>query len=564
MSGRLSGETAVGGRRVRRRACARLAAITVLALLPARAVADATTPDGALDPTFGNGGLVTTAAGTQAVAGAAVVQPDGRIVTAGETQDGTGGAMMISARVNPDGTPDQGYGTDGVVLVDIDRSAVANTLALQPDGRIVLVGAGKDPSTKALMFSAVRLLADGTRDASFGTDGVVTVPIGRMSIANAVAVQPDGRIVLAGGAIDGSAVGATLLGTGALAFGSAGFGNTPVGSGIGSSALTGTTFAAGTVFAATRLLPDGKVDPSFGTGGVVKVAKPTGEAWGLALQPDGRIVLGGGADDGGTVVYAAARLTPDGALDDGFGDHGIVRTPIGQKAFGDAVALRPDGRILVAGSAFTDRLVAAAVSLLPDGRPDPAFGQAGTALLELPEGINAASLQPDGKVLLAATGATAVRLNVDGSPDPEFGSDGVAAARFGGGAANGVTTQHDGAIVLSGVVAVGGHPELSIIRLRSRAPVVAARRSATHLVLRTCHGHAACSTNRVPGPVRFRRHGVAHASLVRHGVVYAVGRVRAPLLTLVTRRVVPRGPYTLLLRYEGSPRMTSHQVVRVR
>jgi uncharacterized delta-60 repeat protein len=404
-----------------------LLALTTIASIASCAVPAFAAP-GALDPSFGAGGFATSSPGTLSVAGAAVVQPDGKIVTAGEAQTG-GKKVLISTRINPDGKLDTSYGGGGTATVDINGSSCGNALALQPDGKIVIAGTGIDGGTGGMAFAAVRLLPNGGLDSGFGHGGIVTVPIGSGAIANAVAVQPDGKIVLGG-----------------------------------------TALLAHNEFAAARLNPDGSIDPSFGTGGISTLAPPAA-AWGMVLQPDGKLVLAGEQSDGGGQAFMAARLRADGSPDPGFGTGGAVTVPIGSTAIANAVALQTDGKIVLAGNAFTSTGVAATVRLLSSGSLDQSFGSGGIATTAMWKAINAIAIQPDGKLLLGATGASAVRLNTDGSLDQGFGNGGIATAQLGDStdAANGVTVQRDGKIVLSGCAHVAGQTVLSVIRLAGDA-----------------------------------------------------------------------------------------------
>jgi uncharacterized delta-60 repeat protein len=201
----------------------------------------------------------------------------------------------------------------------------------------------------------------------------------------------------------------------------------------------------------------------------------------MVLQPDGKLVLAGQSnapltrDLIGNLLgiltrsqsFMVARLLPNGAPDLAFGHGGVVGIQVGQYSIGDAVALQPDGKIVLAGSALKGTIVATTIRLMPDGSFDPSFGSAGIATLPLIYGVNAASLQRDGKIVLAAVGPTAIRLNSNGSPDTTFGNGGIASQQqLGpGGAANGVTIQRDNKIVLSGCATVAGHLVLSVIRL---------------------------------------------------------------------------------------------------
>jgi uncharacterized delta-60 repeat protein len=390
------------------------------------AAAHAAAVPGAFDPSFGESGTGYSALplGAWAAATAVRVQPDGKIVTAGEAQLAGGARVMVSTRTNPDGSPDPSYGSDGVVTVDVGGEAGANAVALQPDGKIVLAGEG---DAGAMVFAAARLEPDGTLDRTFGAGGIVTVPIGSAAMANAVQLQSDGKVVLGGTASIGH-----------------------------------------NEFAAARLNPDGSLDRSFGSGGTATLPA-TAAAWAMALQPDGKIVLAGQESSFGTQVYMAARLLAGGAADWSFGIAGMVGVPIGTSAYGDALALQPDGKIVLGGSAYTSTSVAAAVRLTPGGWLDRAFGSGGIATVPDWYGINAATLQPsDGRILLAGTGASLVRLNADGSADTTLGAGGVDLLRIGGSgdAANGIAIEpSDGKIILAGVADISGRLEPIVIRL---------------------------------------------------------------------------------------------------
>lgn len=379
-------------------------------------------PAGTLDASFHSDGYSTVAVGTWAGAVADVVQPDGRIVTVGQAALG-GRNVMVSTRMLPSGRLDPTYGRDGVVTVNINGGAGGYAIALQPDGRIVLAGNGRDLATYKLALAAVRLRTNGRLDSTFGAGGIATVPVGSVAVANAVAVQPDGRIVLGG---------------------------------------TATTDH--NRFALARLTADGDVDATFANRGV-KTLEPTAAGWGMALQPDGKAVIAGQGVDDGRQVYMAARVGPNGSLDQSFGAGGIVAVPIGTWAMGVGVALQPDGKLVIAGDATTEGSVIATVRLNPDGSLDRTFGTNGIASFP-GRVVNAFTLQPDGKIVLVGVGATAVRLNPDGSPDATFGKNSLVIAQIGTkDAANGVTVAPGGTIVLTGAATLSGRTVISVIRL---------------------------------------------------------------------------------------------------
>jgi uncharacterized delta-60 repeat protein len=410
-----------------------------LAMLPAQA--GATSSAGILDPSFGSGGYSTQPWGGWVGAAAAAVQPDGKIVTVGEgaangSNVNTGTNEIVSSRVNSDGTLDTSYGTGGWVHIPIGGGAGGNALALQSDGKIVLAGVGTVAGSPA--FAAVRLLPNGALDPSFGSGGIATEQFtppqhlsiqgvytgynnGIGSMAESVVIEPDGKIALGGVAKNDQ-----------------------------------------NEFAITRLNPDGSPDTSFGQHGWTTFNEQSC-GWGLALQPNGKLVLAGqGYPNGaaGQEEYMAARVLANGAPDTTFGHDGIVNIPIGGMAYGDAIAAQRDGRLIVAGSAYTGTpyasgVVAAAARLNVDGTLDRTYGNGGIATLPDSMGVNAAVVDSKGRVVLGAVGASAVRFTPTGSPDQTFGNGGLFKYAIGwGDAANGIVVQRDGRIVLSGVTTV--------------------------------------------------------------------------------------------------------------
>ncbi|MFJ5138641.1 calcium-binding protein [Streptomyces sp. NPDC088707] len=266
--------------------------------------------DGSLDAGFGDGGLVRVEEFGGSADGADVaVQPDGRIVAAGK--GGGGGFALV--RLGTDGTLDPGLGGDGAVVAGFtptspqDGGGIARGMALQPDGRIVSVGY---VGNTAFDIGVARYNSDGTLDTTFSGDGMVTADFGGTEFGNAVAVQPDGRIVAAG--------------------------------------------SGGLGFAVLRYNANGTPDAGFGTGGRTSVNAPGdgGIAYGLALQQNGKIVLAGRADDPNSSEandFGLARLHVNGAVDTGFGGDGFVVTGFNDFDEARGVLVQPDGKIVAAG-----------------------------------------------------------------------------------------------------------------------------------------------------------------------------------------------------------------------
>jgi uncharacterized delta-60 repeat protein len=399
-------------------------AITAIAITGLGA-APASAASGAVDTSFGNGGYSTAPLGSWAGAVASVVQPDGKIVTAGEALV-NGKYLLVSTRMNANGSLDSSYGNGGWMTVDMGGSAAGNAIALQPDGKIVIGGTGRgDGGTGPLALAAVRLKSDGSLDQSFGTGGIATVPIGSVAQATGIAIQSDGKIVLGGAAVTDHHR-----------------------------------------FVVARLNANGSIDSGFGNGGYTTFS-PDGVAWGLVLQPDGRIVLAGEATSGGQRVYMAARVRSNGTPDSSFGGGGIAMIPVGSNAWGMAIARQPDGKLLVTGTAVSGSNVVATARLNTNGTLDSSFGSGGIAKFN-GAGVNAMTLQSSGKILLAGVGASVVRLNANGSMDTSFGDRGLAWAQTGSSdAANGVTIQpSDGKIVLAGGATINGRIVLSVVRMQ--------------------------------------------------------------------------------------------------
>ncbi|MCX5388557.1 calcium-binding protein [Streptomyces sp. NBC_00094] len=331
-------------------------------------------PDGGLDPAFGTSGLVTSAFGGGAhSANAVAVQPaDGKIVVAGTTEvfaeEGGGCCFFSVARYLPDGTLDAEFGDGGLVRVEeFGGSADGADVAVQSDGRIVAAGKGAGGG-----FALVRLDTEGDLDPSLGGDGAVVAgftpgsPQDAGGIARSMALQADGKIVSVGyvgnTAFDIGV--ARYLPDGSLdpGFGggdgmvSADFGSTEFGNAVAVQP-DGKILAAGSGgagFALLRYNADGSPDAGFGTGGRTSVAFPGdgGIAYGMALQQGGKIVLAGRADDPNSSEandFGLARFNANGTVDTGFGGDGFVVTGFGDFDEARAVLVQPDGKIVAAG-----------------------------------------------------------------------------------------------------------------------------------------------------------------------------------------------------------------------
>src|SRR6266568_2136528 len=338
---------------------------------------------GALDPSFGSGGIVVTDfnGSIDDAAFAVAVQPDGKILAAGYVFSSASNYDFALVRYLPDGSLDPSFGTNGKVATDFHGSTdVARAVALQPDGRIVVAGYALRLDGPAFDFALARYNADGSLDASFGVGGKVATDFagaGGSEQAHALALQPDGKIVAAGWTSSAGVSGFALArynadGSLDTGFGAAGKGTPGFSGGFARppAALlqaAGKIVATGTVsnsftttgedFALARYNADGSLDATFGTDGRVVTDFSAGGgifanndgATSAALQPDGKIVVAG-VTTTATRDFALARYDADGRLDLTFGVNGKVVTDVDNahnNAF--AVALQPDGRIVIAG-----------------------------------------------------------------------------------------------------------------------------------------------------------------------------------------------------------------------
>lgn len=348
-------------------------------------------PDGSLDSAFGNDGIAyVDFSAYEDTCTSLTIQPDGRIVAAGYTaipQFPSGDSYRpVLARLEPNGTLDSSFGAGGLVTSAYGGDTAA--IALQADGKIILVGFAYEDDGTGTDYGVLRLLSDGSPDPDFGIDGRITFNTDggyTYDLAAGVAVDSRQRIVVAG-SLDRyftADLGVLrLLPDGSFddTFGNDGLAVIDSGdlASLSSRALRlardGKILVAGdrtvnsqTDMMVARLLDDGSLDATFGAQGIATVAfAPQGVAWqsgarGLDEQSDGKVVLAGWVrepDNNG--VLAVARIDANGNADPTFGDAGfstfdLAETPDADHTL-DAIALS-GGRILAAGTAATDLLI---------------------------------------------------------------------------------------------------------------------------------------------------------------------------------------------------------------
>ncbi|HLM02277.1 MAG TPA: FG-GAP-like repeat-containing protein [Pyrinomonadaceae bacterium] len=396
------------------------------------------------------------------------IQPDGKILVAGGANDSTNGFSYTVTRFNPDGSLDSGFAAGGVFRYDFGTgSDEAMGIALQHDGKIVAAGkAHVNPFAPDTAFGIIRLNPDGTFDSSFGTNGVViTNFFASLDEATEVAIQPDGKIIATGWVTQGGVNNGSTYDFTAVRYNPNGSLDATFGGGDGiafvdfdgkgdralSSVLQpdGKIVLAGIVtgeipseldFALARLNADGSIDTTFdGDGKTSTTFSPNNLnelARAIALAPDGKLVVTGdyqvptSGDVQGHSDIAVARYNPNGSLDTSFDGDGkfVYDSNQGDRSeASDDVVVQPDGKILVVGRshliqetnpfvAHRDMLV---FRLNVNGSFDGSFGSGGRTLTDFgifnpptaptfgsgrtsENGISGSiALQPDGKIVAA-------------------------------------------------------------------------------------------------------------------------------------------------------------------
>jgi len=411
--------------------------LAALFCFTALGAAHAGTGPGSLDPGFGSAGATHVDFGGGIEAAMALdIQPDGGYLMAspGRATGSPVGTILV-ARALRDGSPDPGFNGTGHRRLGTDSYRLdLGAIRALADGRSVVVGTktvGSSPN--AVQHGWItRLNADGSTDTGFGTGGVVEIaaPANPNLFVTAGQVLSDGRIVFAGYEVDHNSVrlpfAFRLLASGQPdpAFGSSGRATAPALGGDfvldnitvdaqGKVLLAGFNYGVKPVTGALlRLNADGSVDQAFGAAGVLRrnIDYWSTEFTDVRVQPDGRILLDAYTYDQSNydtpAVLHVLRLNVDGSPDAAFGNGG--RFSYGN-ARSFAMLLQPDGRIVLAGAAWTNPQNGVILRLLPNGQPDPAFAAGGvyTNAAVAPQFVNGIALDPDGKIAFLSTGVAA-------------------------------------------------------------------------------------------------------------------------------------------------------------
>jgi uncharacterized delta-60 repeat protein len=398
---------------------------------------------GSLDRCFGATGKRSTRIGSSAQAHAMAIQTDSKIVVAGFGSNGLNNDFAL-ARYNTNGSLDTSFDLDGKVTTDFAAGMdAAFAIKLQPDGKIVVAGQSFN-GPNSTDFALARYNTNGSLDTTFSTDGKLTTDIsGGSNSASALAIQSDGKIVVAGYV--------TVAGN------------------SGSS----------NDFALARYTTTGDLDTTFDTDGIVTTAigSSSDEAYALAIQNDGKIVAAGFTVAGdGTADFALTRYTTTGILDNSFYAGGKVTTAISAgNDYATALAIQTDGKIVASGFGGSNNFALARYTT--NGFLDSTFDADG--IVTTSTGIyisdsRAMAIQTNGKIVVAGFSTNdgikrdfgLARYTTTGALDTSFDTDGKVATAIGIGEdrANAMVIQSDGKVVVAGITTVGSRKDFALAR----------------------------------------------------------------------------------------------------
>jgi uncharacterized delta-60 repeat protein len=385
--------------------------------------------NGSLDTSFDTDGKLTTDFfGSEDRGNSITLQTDGKILVAGYARNGNNNFDFALARYNANGSLDTSFDTDGKLTTDFfGHSDECNSITLQTDGKILLAGLAEN-SSGSIDFALARYNVNGSLDTSFDTDGKLTTDFfGNWDYGNSITLQTNGKILVAGFAINNSS--------------------------ISTSGLVD--------FALARYNANGSLDTSFDTDGKLTTdffewsdgAFEYGNS--IALQTDSKILVAGYARNGSSNIeindFALARYNANGSLDTSFDTDGkLVTDFFGHSDECNSITLQTDGKILVAGVAFSvDSNSSGDFSLSSgdfalarynaNGSLDTSFdtdGKLTTDFFGKKDEGNSITLQTDGKILVAGLATASniddrfalARYNANGSLDTSFGLFGAEAA----------------------------------------------------------------------------------------------------------------------------------------
>ncbi|MFZ0454592.1 MAG: choice-of-anchor D domain-containing protein [Ignavibacteriaceae bacterium] len=457
------------------------------------------TSNGYLDKTFGNSGILTTDFGTTSVQGKTIlIQNDGKILVGGYYSAGLNGFGFALMRFDSLGNLDPGFDNNGTSFNNLDGSI--NSLAIQNDGKIVAAGQiFGNPD-----YGIVRYKANGSLDSTFGSNGIAFTDFTNSFIANSVAIQKSGKIIVGGTTYNGSDNDFALArfnvnGSKDLNFGSNGKVNTDFNNSNdngnsmaiqedGKIIMAGfSLFLLVSDFSVARYDSNGTLlDNSFGTNGLVRAGYDDAEAYSVALQSNGNggenIIIAGNVylqETGGD--FAVVNFNPDGSFNNSFGIDGKVTTDLGNAAdIANSAVIQDDGKILLAGYTSGPSFTNVAIARYNvDGSLDTSFDKDGKVITNfgLRSSANAIAMLPNNKIVAVGNYMTSEmnddflisEYNQDGSPDATFQNKGSLTLDIAGkdDFANAVAVQSNGKILVAGYTRGTSNADFALLRLNT-------------------------------------------------------------------------------------------------
>lgn len=438
--------------------------------------------NGSLDHTFGKKGIVFTDFERSSRAYAVAVQDNGKIVVAGWADSQEFSTNFALVRYNSDGSLDSTFGKNGKVTTDIAGDDYADAVAIQSNGKIIVAGIVFNTVKDNSDYALARYNADGSLDNTFDSDGKLTTDFGGDDRADAVVLQNDGKIVVAGRAeaffysFDFAIARYNTDGSLDYSFGNHGKQTTDLGGADDNVAAIAVDFDDkiiavgdnGDDYALARYNPDGSLDNTFGREGKVTTDFSGGYdyAYSLGIQHDGKMIVAGTASNTSThnSDFAVVRYNTNGSLDHTFKDRGKLTAyyPVNPFFEVSSVVAQKDGKVLAAMHSFTSNFAAGRYN--KDGSLDSSFGDSGyiiTNFFGIDDYPEAITLQEDGKIIMAGVtyspensnyNFAVVRYKDSGSLDSTFGTSGKVVTNFGADDyAYAVAIQADGKIVVAGI-----------------------------------------------------------------------------------------------------------------
>lgn len=380
---------------------------------------------GKIDLIFADSGIQKTKVSYYTYATKFNIQTNGKLLVAAFTFNSS---QAIIQRYLSNGILDNTFGVDGIDKISIkDKAAILNQIAIQSDGQIIGVGTlyiyDSRLITEEDMFT-IRLNTDGSLDHNFGNQGKLISDFGSDERSRDIAIQNDGKILLAGEIFNGLDFDIVVV----------------------------------------RYNPNGSLDTSFNkTGKVITDAESSEFAKSISIQSDGRIVVGGIRYNDNNADIILIRYNPDGSIDKSFDTDGKVITDLGFDEQTKDLSIYPNGKIVLGADYYdTAQSDIAILRYNIDGSLDKSFNATGIVFFDTgyDEYIGALNLQGDDKILVTGnqykgtrSDILTTRINTDGKPDIGFNVFGYVTTdlNLGRGLGTSVVQQMDGKILVSGI-----------------------------------------------------------------------------------------------------------------